>query len=85
MPASIAAIMIVAAGLFVYRAELNTALGRVPKSHPDVTGRGAWAPGLFWLPWGIALTVATYAYWQRRRAGAPLSENSPTAPVASRR
>lgn len=32
------------------------ALGRVPKSHPDVTGWGAWAPSLFWLRWGIALT-----------------------------
>jgi hypothetical protein len=85
VPASIAAVMTVTAGLFVYRAELNMSLGRVPESHPDVTGWGAWAPGLFWLPWGIALTVATYAYWRRRRAGAPLSENSPTAPVASRR
>jgi len=77
--------MIVTAGLFVYRPELNTALGRVPKSHPDDTGWGAWAPGPSWLPWGIALTVTTYEYWRRRRAGAPLSENSPTAPVASRR
>jgi hypothetical protein len=84
VPASIAAVMIVTAGLFVYRAELNTALGRVPEAHPDVTGWGAWMPGLFWLPWGVALTVATYAYWRRRLAGTPLSESPPTAPQASR-
>lgn len=85
VPASLAAVLIVTAGLFVYRAELNTAIGRVPAADPDVTGWGAWVPGLFWLPWGVALTGATYAYWRRRRVGLALSEHSQTAPVTSRR
>jgi proline iminopeptidase len=28
---------------------------------------GSGAPGLFWLPWGVALGAATYAYYLRRR------------------
>jgi hypothetical protein len=69
VPASIAAVMIIAAGLVVYREELNVALARVPESHPDTTGWGVWAPGLFILPWGIALAAATYAYYRRHSEG----------------
>ncbi|GAA2385751.1 hypothetical protein [Nonomuraea africana] len=29
---------------------------------------GAFGPGLSWLPWGLALVAATYAYYLRRRA-----------------
>ena len=33
----------------------------------DRTITGGGAPGLLWLPWGLALGVATLAYRQRRR------------------
>ncbi|MFE3453258.1 hypothetical protein ACFXJ8_30470 [Nonomuraea sp. NPDC059194] len=29
---------------------------------------GSFGPGLSWLPWGLALAAATYAYYLRRRA-----------------
>ena len=34
---------------------------------------GAVVPGLLWLPWGLALGVATLAYWRRRQ---PAPEDS---------
>jgi hypothetical protein len=68
VPASLATILIVTAALSLQRMSLNVALDRVPSPAPDVQGWGAWVPGLFWLPWGLALGAATYAYWRRRHA-----------------
>jgi hypothetical protein len=68
VPATTAAIMIITAGLIIYREAINVQLVRVPEAQPDVTGWGAWLPAWFWLPWGVALAVATYAYHRRRAA-----------------
>jgi hypothetical protein len=68
VPAALATVLIVTAATSLQRFALNEALGRVPAASPDVEGWGAWAPGLVWLPWGLALGAATYAYWRRRRA-----------------
>ena len=68
-PALTASILITTAGLTLLRGELNVRLGLVAEPNPDVTGWGAWVPGLFWLPWGVALAVAVYAYYRRRAAG----------------
>jgi hypothetical protein len=68
VPAALATVLIVTAATSLQRFSLNEALGRVPAASPDVEGWGAWAPGLVWLPWGLALGAATYAYWRRRRA-----------------
>lgn len=65
VPATLVAVMIITAGLSLLRGELNVGLGRVPEPHPDVTGWGAWFPGVFWLPWGLALAAATCAYYVR--------------------
>jgi hypothetical protein len=67
VPATVVTILIVAAATSMQRSSLNVALDRVPAPSPDVEGWGAWAPGLVWLPWGLALGAATYAYWRRRR------------------
>jgi len=68
VPAALVSILIVTAATSMQRSWLNEALGRVPATASDVEGWGAWAPGLVWLPWGLALAAATYAYWRRRRA-----------------
>lgn len=57
VPASVVSVAVTIAGLVIVR--LAIADGTV-----DPTA----APGLLWLPWGIALGVATYAYAERRRA-----------------
>jgi hypothetical protein len=66
VPAALATVLIVTGATSLQRISLNEALGRVPAASPDVEGWGAWAPGLVWLPWGLALGAATYAYWRRR-------------------
>jgi DNA-binding MarR family transcriptional regulator/N-acetylglutamate synthase-like GNAT family acetyltransferase len=68
IPGAAASILIITAGLVIYRDRINTLAGRVPEPHPDIEGWGAWLPAWFWLPWGIALAVATHAYWHRRRS-----------------
>ena len=67
--ATTATLLIVTGALSLHRITLNVALERVPAPQPDVEGWGAWAPGLLWLPWGLALGAATYCYWRRRRGG----------------
>ncbi len=66
VPGAIASILIITAGLVIFRQELNVRTGRVPEPDPDVEGWGAWLPAWFWLPWGVALAGATYAYAVRR-------------------
>jgi hypothetical protein len=68
VPAALASILITTAAASLFRMWLNEALGRTPPATPDIEGWGAWVPGLFWLPWGLTLAGATYAYWRRRRA-----------------
>ncbi len=54
IPGTVMSVMITVAGLSVLRFALQGGL------------TGAGVPGLLWLPWGIALGLATYAYYQRR-------------------
>lgn len=65
--AGTATLLIVTGALALHKMTLNAALDRVPPAHPDIAGWGAWAPGVFWLPWGLALGAATYCHWRRRR------------------
>ncbi|GAA3387417.1 hypothetical protein [Cryptosporangium minutisporangium] len=57
IPASVVATAVTIAGVAIIR--FAVADGQV---HATA------APGLLWLPWGIALGVATFAYAERRRA-----------------
>ena len=68
VPAALATILIVTAATSLMRFSLNVSLDRVPEATPDIAGWGASTPGLLWLPWGLALAAATYAYSRRRRA-----------------
>jgi hypothetical protein len=61
VPAAWAAVVMSQAGL---RIVLWTVTGESSISS-DTWGMGG--PGLFWLPWGVALGAATYAYYLRRR------------------
>jgi hypothetical protein len=61
IPASLVSIMVTAAGLMYVRAYIFGSLG----DHPDMWA--TWAPGLLWPVWGVALGVATLAYYLRRR------------------
>jgi len=51
-----------------------------PARPPTYTGRATWTPGWLWPFWGIALAIATSAYYHRRRhrgsvaAGSRLSQ-----------
>jgi hypothetical protein len=56
VPASVVTVAVITAGLTMYRLIIIDGL--------PVTGSGA--PGLLWLPWGIALGLATLAYRRRR-------------------
>lgn len=60
-PATWAGILLIQAG---FRIVVWTASGASPIT-ADTWGSGL--PGLSWLPWGLALCVATYAYYLRRR------------------
>ncbi|GAA0244848.1 hypothetical protein [Cryptosporangium japonicum] len=57
VPASVVSTAVTIAGLVIIR--FAVADGSVSSTA---------APGLLWLPWGVALGVATYAYAERRRA-----------------
>jgi hypothetical protein len=76
--AATATLLIVTGALSLHRITLNVALERVPAPRPDVEGWGAWAPGLLWLPWGLALGAATYCYWRRRRGGCATCQRTAT-------
>ncbi|SHN42457.1 hypothetical protein [Cryptosporangium aurantiacum] len=58
VPATVVALAVSVAGLTVLRYAFTDGL------------TGAGVPGLLWLPWGVALGIATFAYYQRRRAAA---------------
>jgi hypothetical protein len=62
IPATLAAVALTVGGFSLYRTWLVTG--------PPVAGAGwgAYLPPLLFLPWGIALGLATVAYAERRRA-----------------
>jgi len=71
VPASLVSVAVTIAGLVVIRFAIQ-----------DGTVAGTAAPGLLWLPWGVALGVATFAYAERRRAAegrGPVGAASPGA------
>lgn len=52
------------AGLLLIQAGVRIVVWTASGASPitaDTWGEGL--PGLVWLPWGVALCVATYAYW----------------------
>ncbi|MEO3790855.1 hypothetical protein ABGB14_11605 [Nonomuraea sp. B10E15] len=73
IPGGLAAIILSAAGLSIYRGLLSMALGLTPAGPSAALENWAvWLPTLAWLPWGLALGGATLHYHRRRRATAPL-------------
>ncbi|MFI6511620.1 hypothetical protein ACIBCT_28795 [Streptosporangium sp. NPDC050855] len=60
IPATVVTVAVTVAGLAVWRWALL-----------DGGINGSAAPGLLWVPWGIALGVATLAYHRRRRNTCP--------------
>jgi hypothetical protein len=70
IPASVVAIALIGAGFTIYRALLAVLLsaGSADAAAFDALNWAAWIGGLIWLPWGLALAAATYAYHRRRRA-----------------
>jgi hypothetical protein len=65
----VAALAITVGGLAFVRLAIIGALGLAPEpaEPPAYTGWATWAPGWLWPFWGIALAVATSAYYHRRR------------------
>jgi hypothetical protein len=64
----VAALAITVGGLAFVRLAIIGALGLAPEpaEPPAYTGWATWAPGWLWPFWGIALAVATIAYYHRR-------------------
>jgi hypothetical protein len=70
MPASIVAIAITAAGLGFTFAFFAVQLQLVPAEGDLFNINNIWGtigPMLLWIPWGVALGLATIAYYYRRR------------------
>ena len=85
VPAALVSILIITGATSLLRIQLNEALGRTAPATPDIAGWGAWVPGLFWLPWGLTLAGATYAYWRRRRTQPAARAREPRIIPLSRR
>ena len=64
----VAALAITVGGLAFVRLAIIGALGLAPEpaEPPAYTGWATWAPGWLWPFWGIALAVATIAYYHHR-------------------
>jgi hypothetical protein len=81
----VAALAITVGGIAFVRLALIGALGPAPEpaEPPAYTGWGTSAPGWLWPFWGIALAVATIAYYRRRHdqvraaAGPRLGQGAP--------
>ncbi|MDP9862022.1 MULTISPECIES: hypothetical protein [Streptosporangium] len=63
VPATAASVLLIQAGVRLW---LWWGAGQITLSADHW---GTFLPGLFWLPWSLALAAATYAYYLRRRAG----------------
>lgn len=74
VPGAWAAIIISAAGLRLLVWTLQ--------DPPDPSNWGASGPGLFFLPWGLSVAAATYAYW-RRRVGVHRQRSGPSPDQSS--
>ena len=61
VPASIVSVALIVAGSRIFT---------ILPGGQELEGWGPGLPAYFWLPWGLALAVATFAY-QRRRAATP--------------
>ena len=63
------AIVVTVGGFSFVRLVLINAMGLAPEpaAPPTTTGWATWAPGWLWPFWGIALGMATTAYYHRRR------------------
>jgi hypothetical protein len=67
VPATAAAVILTGAGFTMWRALTAAAVtGQADGTAFDGANWAAWAGNLIWLPWGIALGVATWAYHRRR-------------------
>jgi uncharacterized protein DUF202 len=66
----VVAIALIGAGFTIYRTLLAVLLagGSAHAVAFDPRNWAAWIGGLIWLPWGLTLAAATYAYHRRRRA-----------------
>ena len=64
----LAMLAITVGGFSFIRLELIEAMGLAPEpaEPPGFTGWATWAPGWLWPFWGIALAMATSAYYHRR-------------------
>ncbi len=67
IPDPAAPVVLTADGLTMLRLQI---VGRF-----DTKGWGVSTPGLHFLPWGIALSMATLAYYCRRRGRGPTSRS----------
>jgi len=65
VPALFVAAAVTSAGLGFARIVLGPQIDRLPGDPADW---GTWGPELLWIPWGIALAVAAFAYRMRREA-----------------
>jgi hypothetical protein len=87
IPAGIVATALTVGGLMLWRGLLAWLLGVLPDSDVfDTANWAAWLGNLTFLPWGVTLAAATYAYHRRARA-AQLScpRPRPSSPAAGRR
>ncbi|MEO3922547.1 hypothetical protein ABGB07_01485 [Micromonosporaceae bacterium B7E4] len=69
VPAGLVSVVLIGAGFTIWRVLLAGLLGAGPDGIAvDPRNWSAWLGNLSWLPWGIALALATNAYRLRRRA-----------------
>jgi hypothetical protein len=66
IPASLVSVLVIEAGLMMWRAFLFGAFGSISQENI-----GTFGPALLWPLWGLALLAATLAYSYRRRGRCP--------------
>jgi hypothetical protein len=68
VPAGLVSVVLIGAGFTIWRALAAALAGAGPDAAAlDSRAWAAWLGNLAWLPWGIALALATHAYRTRRR------------------
>jgi hypothetical protein len=71
VPAGLVSVVLIGAGFTIWRALAAALAGAGPDAVAlDSRAWAAWLGNLAWLPWGIALALATQAYRARRRRAA---------------